>query len=136
MGKIIEHRGVVTAINEKWVSVLIEQKSACAGCHAKSACSVSDIAQKIIEAPYSGTNLSVGDEVILQGALSLGWQAVLLAFVYPFLLLMAVLIFLQLFSGNELLAGVSALAVLIPYYTMLYLCKERLRRKFVFTIKL
>lgn len=135
MSQIIEHTGVIRQIEGNRVQVLITQNSACSACHAKSACMASDSAEKLIEAFSDDTSFKVGDEVMLYGQRALGFKAVLLAFVIPFLLILLALFVLRLFTDNEALSGTIALATLVPYYIILSLFKDKLKSKFQFYIK-
>ena len=135
MTKLIEHRGSIIAILPHQVNVLIIQNSACSGCHAKSACTASDSAEKIIEIPTSNTAYEVGQQVTIVGSNSMGWKAVGYAFGLPFLLLMIILIATNHYTKNEVYAGLLALSALIPYYLVLYLLHERMKSRFTFTIK-
>jgi sigma-E factor negative regulatory protein RseC len=65
----------------------------------------------------------------------LGLRAVALGYVYPFLLLMGVLIASLAAGVSELRAGTYALLSVIPYYLLLYLFRKRLESTFTFSIK-
>ncbi len=134
MSKTIEHIGTVKQIHKEMVDVLIVQKSACSGCHLKSACTASDMSEKIIEVPVIDSKLNVGDEVVVVGTSRMGWQAVGYAFFLPFIIMMVTLI-ISLEKLNELTAGLIALGVLMPYYLTLYFFRDKLKKKFVFYIK-
>ena len=69
------------------------------------------------------------------GETSMGMMAVVLAFVLPFVLLIFSLFLLMALIENELYAALLSLAVLVPYYYILWLNKTRLKQKFSFTIK-
>lgn len=135
MGNCIEHKGIVQERDKESLIVKIEQTSACAACHARGMCSSADMAEKLIEIPNAPKQVAVGDTVTIQGDTALGYYAVRLAFIYPFILLFAVLAIAYYTTYNELLAGVLALGVLVPYYFVLYLLRPALKRKLVFTIK-
>lgn len=135
MSKIIEHNGIVKNVCGGYADIMIIQYSACAGCHAKSACTAADKADKIITVPVGSRELQIGDKVIITGSTIIGWKAVLYAFVIPFVFLMAVLIGVSVFFNNELYAGIAALVVLIPYYIVLYFLKDKMKNKFTFTLK-
>lgn len=136
MSKIIEHSGIIHQINGKHIRVQITQTSACSDCHAKSACTAADKKDKYIDVEAANsTNYQVGDEVTLYGQSAMGLFAVLLAFVLPFLLVLGVLFILNNFMDNEVLAGVIALGVLIPYYIILSFFDTKLRSKLKFHIK-
>ena len=46
----IEHDGIVTQVAETFIIVTIQSQTACAGCHAKGACGMSEMALKSITA--------------------------------------------------------------------------------------
>ncbi len=135
MSQTIEHTGRIQRIDGTSVQVLITQHSACSGCHAKSACTVSDSAEKLVDAETDDTSLQVGDEVLVCARRSSGMLAVLLAFVVPFLLILLVLVVLRAFVDNEALTGTIALASLVPYYVTLSLFRSRLKSTFRFYVK-
>ncbi|MDR1678254.1 MAG: SoxR reducing system RseC family protein [Prevotellaceae bacterium] len=133
----IEHQGVVIRIEAGTAVVRIVQNSACAACHAKGACSAADKAEKDITVPLpEGRAIEVGQEVWLVGRSSKGLQAVLYAYIFPLVLLMAVLLLVQYYMKSETIAAAAAVASLIPYYGMLYLFRKRLTKKFLFFINI
>lgn len=131
----IEHEGIVEEINNQHIVVRIVNKSACASCHAKGACTAADLQDKLIDIYQSVSNLRVGQKVMLIGKKSLGPKAVLLAYIFPLFLILATLIIVFYTTNNELLAGVISLAVLVPYFTIIYFLKGKLKRIFSFSIK-
>ncbi|NDV46545.1 RseC/MucC family positive regulator of sigma(E) [Paludibacter sp. 221] len=136
MSQIIEHTGKILTINGDTAKVLITQNSACSGCHAKSACTAADSAEKIIDAiNINNISLKAGDDVIIYGKRSVGLKAVLLAFVIPFLLILVSLFVLRAFIDNEAVSGTIALATLIPYYIILSLFRDKLKSDFQFYVK-
>ncbi len=135
MSENIRHNGIVEHIEGDKIFVRIVQQSACAGCHAKSMCSASDSKVKVIEIIDRSGNLKENDEVTICGQSSLGLQAVLLAFVLP-LIVVIVAISLGLYIGwSETTSAFVGLLLLVPYYFMLYLMREKLKRRFVFTLE-
>jgi sigma-E factor negative regulatory protein RseC len=135
MSEKIEHTGFVAHVNGNNIQVQIVQQSACSSCHAKGACSASDMEDKLIDVESSDTSLRVGDAVLLTGESSTGLQAVLLAFVIPFLLILIALIVLRSFTANEAISGTIALSLLIPYYIILSFFNKKLKSKFRFEVE-
>ncbi|WP_455593183.1 SoxR reducing system RseC family protein [Bacteroides sp.] len=135
MTNIITHQGIVENINGSQVSVRIIQTSACSACSVKGHCSSADSKEKVIEVTDTSSSYRVGDSVTLVGTTSMGMQAVLFAFVLPFFVLIVALFLFMALTQNELYAALAALAVLVPYYYIIWLNKSRLKRKFSFTIK-
>ena len=131
--KQIDHVGTITDIKNEKITVSILNVSACTGCHAKSACSMSDMKDKDIDIiDYSG-NFKLGEEVKVVYQESLGWLALVLAYVLPFTLVLITLFTASEFT-DELTSGLLALGILLPYYILLYFFKDRLKKTFSFTI--
>ena len=131
----IEHQGVVTQVKKNAVSVNLINISSCSDCHVKGFCSVSDTDNKTIEILHTDSNISKGDKVIVNHRKTLGPLALLLGYIIPFFLVLAVLILSLEISGNEAVSGLLSLSILIPYYLILYFFREKLKTKFAFTIK-
>ena len=133
----IEHEGTVIRIDDKRVYVRITQQSACAMCHAKGLCTASEAVEKIIEAerPTDTESVTLGDQVVVTGTTSMGLKAVFFAFVVPFCLLLGVLFAVRHFVPNDIVAGLGALAVLVPYYGILAALRHRMAAAFRFVIK-
>jgi len=132
--KKIEHAGVISKIEDNCIYVSIMQSAACADCHAKTMCSLSEAKEKIIEIPYISGNYKVGEEVIVTGASSLGLMAVFYAFVIPLILIVSVLLLVIRLFESEILAVVLTIVSLIIYYAILYSLRGKMKKKFVFTL--
>jgi len=130
----IQHQGIVDSIEKHKVLVRIVQKTACSDCHAKSACLSSDRKEKIIEVDDDSGQFVLNEDVIVSAQSSMGLLAVALTFVIP-LVLVALTIFAGIkISGNEALSGLIGLFTLVPYYFTIYVLRDRLKKRFVFTI--
>lgn len=132
----ITHPGIVENIRGSHLSVRIIQTSACASCSIKGHCSSAESQEKIIDIFDAGAaSYRVGEQVTVVAAMSMGLVAVVFAFVIPFVLLVVSLFLLMAWTGSEMYAGIGSLAVLVPYYLILWLNKSRLKRQFSFTVK-
>ena len=132
----IKHLGIVENIQGSHLSVRIVQTSACAACSGKGHCSSADSKDKIIDIiDTAASSYRVGEKVMVIGETSMGMMAVVLAFIIPFILLIFSLFLFMALMENELYSALLSLAILIPYYFILWLNKTRLKQKFSFTIK-
>lgn len=133
----IKHLGIVENINGSRLKVKIVQSSACSACSVKVHCSASETKEKIIDV-YNKNNVpcQVGERVMIVGTTSMGMKAVLLAFVLPFIvLLLALIISLKLTGGDEAVSALVSLGTLVPYYLIIYICRNRLSRSFMFILE-
>ena len=135
MNGTIHHTGRVERISSDTVFVRITQRSACSGCHAQAMCSASEQKDKIIEVPDRSGQFAVNEEVVLTGETRLGMEAVVLAFVIPLVIVVAMVAIGISLAWSESLSGLIGLLLLIPYYGSLYLLRDRLKRRFVFTLR-
>lgn len=131
MSQDIQHEGVVVSAHADEVRVLIEQTSACHECRASSMCAAADKKEKFVDC-RAVEPLEQGDKVVVTVARKMGFQAVLLAFVIPFCLLLGLIALFDLWIANEAVAGTVALCSLIPYYGILALCRGKMKKHFVF----
>ena len=132
----IKHSGIIKDIDSKQYYVSIIAQSACAACHAKSVCNVTELQEEIIEIPKEETDsYKIGDKVEILMEKSLGPKAVMLGYVIPFIVLLTTLIVSLNIFDSEGIAGLLSLGILIPYYLILYLVKDKLKKAFVFRIR-
>ena len=135
MANTIKHQGIVENINGSHLQVRIIQTSACASCSIKGHCSSADTKEKLIDVTDDNvSSYQPGDRVWVIGELSMGVMAVLLAFILPFLVLIFSLFIFMAIWNDELGSALCSLALLIPYYYILWLNKSRLGKKFSFSI--
>lgn len=130
----IEHEGIVRSNCNNSVTVSIVSASACSGCHAAGICSLSGKEEKIIEVPgrYS---VRPGENVKVLMTQSQGYTAVLLGYVLPMVLVVSLLTILVSVPVPELTAGIAAVSILLPYYLIIYFFRNRINRKFTFSLK-
>ena len=132
---MIDHEGIIDHIDSDVAHVRIYSQSACAACHAKGVCGAADQEEKFLNVVLHGESYKEGEPVRVEVARKLGYRAVALGYVFPFLLLMGVLISLTIIGLDELKVGLYALLSIIPYYMVLYLLRRRIESTFTFSIR-
>ena len=137
MANTVKHLGIVESINGSYLKVRIVQTSACSSCSVKGHCSAAESKEKLIDVyNKDGLDCQVGSQVTISGATSLGMKAVMWAFVFPFVvLLVSLFISMSVTGGDEAVSSLVYLCMLIPYYLILFLYRERFRRTFVFVLE-
>jgi len=130
----IEHAGVVQKSDANSVIVRILSETACAGCHAGESCSLSGVKEKMVEV-NGNYNVSPGDNVTVLMKKSMGFTALFLGYVLPLIIFILILIILISLPLSELAAGLGSIGFLGIYYLLLYFFREKIRNKFIFTIK-
>ena len=125
----IDHVGFIRAIRKGVAYVTLVQTSACASCAVKGSCGVGDSEKKQFEVPVSEGLWHVGDEVVVQLETSTGFFALLIAYLFPFVLVVTALLVFVRVGFSEALAAVIALSLLIPYYALVSLFRKRLSKR-------
>ena len=134
MSKIASHKGVVIEKNGNALKVKIESVSACAACHAKSMCTMSDKEDKIIDlSSPPNRDINLGDTVTVCVSKEKGMQAVVLAYLIPVAVVILALVMLLNYVP-EPLAILLSLASLGMYYLLLYCFRSKLNSKFTMYI--
>ena len=133
--KTIEHQGVIKEIINGVIQVSIRQVSACSACHAKEVCRTGDTTEKLVDVTCQDNNYKIGDTVNIVLAESLGFKALFLSYLLPFLILISSLIITTILTNNEFIAGLTSITIIIPYYFILYLNRDKIKKKFIFKLK-
>lgn len=132
----IEHEGVIIGIDSDFISVEILSQSVCSSCNAKSMCSMSEVKAKIIQVENRGFNLyEKGERVNVLLKRSLGFRALWISYLIPLIIALVLLVVLSTVSVDELLMGLSVLAIIALYYFVVYLLRDKIKKDFIFTIE-
>ena len=132
----VSHEGIVTKITDDELEIKILAQSACAACHAKSACGMSEQSEKILIVPRpKDKDYVLMQKVNVTMAIGQGNKAAVLAYLLPIILLLAVL-FVCLGAGlGEGISALISIVALIPYYIALYTQRDKLKRRFEYRIE-
>ena len=132
----IVHSGKIIEITPDFTSVEITVSSACASCHAKSLCGMSEEQDKVIMLPTDPyATYNVGDEVQVCTKMSMGLKAAWISYVIPLAVLMALILILTSVGVNEFISAGAAIAGVGLYYFVIWLLRDKLNNEFVFYIK-
>ena len=132
----VSHEGIVTKITDEELEIKILAQSACAACHAKSTCGMGEQAEKILTVPRpKDRNFEINQKVNVRMAIGQGNKAAILAYLIPIVLLLAVLFACLGLGMNEGLAALISIVALVPYYIVLYLKRDQLKKRFEYTIE-
>ena len=128
----ISHEGIVTKIDNENIEVKILSQSACAACNIKSACNMSEMQEKIITIPApKDKKLSIGQDVVISIKLGQANRAVIFAYVIPVIILISMIFILSVLKIDEGVNALISIGTLVPYYFILYLLKDRIKRLFL-----
>ena len=131
----IEHQGTIVEINDGFLKVQVEVIPACGSCQARENCMMAEDGYRYLEVVPDGQKHEIGDHVTVVSRQSQSYKAVVWAYLLPFICLVSALVIAHELWKNEFLAGVVAGIVLLGYYFLLYLFRDRLKQEFTFTLK-
>lgn len=136
MGAVVEHEGIVKAIEGGRVDVEVTVQSACGSCKAHSSCAMSEQAEKIVTVwTEDAEHYEVGQQVTVEMEQVMGIKAVVYAYVVPFFIILGVLLVLMECGAGEVISGLSSLGACALYYIGLWLLRHKLEKVIVFRIK-
>ena len=151
---MIKHDGIIIALNEDGTALVrIVQTSACAACKAKAMCASAESTEKemtvvllsdkgrpmgygVLDADKPLLEYKVGDAVEVMVQQRMGWKAVVLAYLLPFFVMLAVmLVGNAIWAVREEILGTVALCAMALYYLVLGMFKDKLQKEFSFTAR-
>ncbi len=136
MSNKIKHAGVVDGVGGECVRVRILQSSACSACKVAAHCNASETKEKIIDVmDADASHYQKGDQVMVVADTAVGFRASLYGYLLPLILMVVTLVGVLAATHSEGLAAVSALGILIPYYVLLFLMRNKLRNRLSFTLE-
>ena len=132
----IKHAGVVDGVEGECVRVRILQSSACSACKVAAHCNASETKEKIIDVmDADASHYQKGDQVMVVADTAVGFRASLYGYLLPLILMVVTLVGVLAATHSEGLAAVSALGILMPYYVLLFLMRNKLRNRLSFTLE-
>ena len=125
----IEHEGIIQSADNGNLKVAMVVTSACTNCHARQVCNLADQEIKIVEVFDPQGSYRIGENVKVILTKKDAAFAIFYGYIFPFLVILLTLILSMVFLKNELKAGLMALIVLIPYYFVLYILRNKFKKK-------
>lgn len=136
MSNKIKHAGVVDGVEGECVRVRILQSSACSACKVAAHCNASETKEKIIDVmDADASHYQKGDQVMVVADTAVGFRASLYGYLLPLILMVVTLVGVLTATHSEGLAALSALGILMPYYVLLFLMRNKLRNRLSFTLE-
>jgi len=134
--EIVEHEAFVREIKSDKIIVDVLSKSACLSCQLKGLCSISDIENKDVEVVRDlNKTYEVGQKVNVYLSRTKSLFAVFLGYFLPFLIVFLTLLMSLQVTHKEGLSGLLSIFILIPYYAILYMFRNKISEKYNFRLK-
>jgi len=132
---LICHQGVVKQISNNTLFIEIERNTACEACHAKTMCVSFGQKDEMIQATSDTPELfQIGELVQVNMKQSLGAKAVVMAYLFPFLILILGLFVTYYFTKNELLSIGIAFSATALYFLFIKKMDKKIKKQFLFFV--
>ncbi len=125
--RVVSRNGRVIAVSGNTADIQIIQASACASCHVKGICTAGEQSTKTVHVSHTG-GLQKDMTVRVDMEERFGWLGILFAFVLPLWVVVTALFALRGVFGSEEAAALAGIAMLVPYYGLLYLSRDYFKK--------
>jgi sigma-E factor negative regulatory protein RseC len=135
MKTVAEHKGTVLFVDGNRIDVEMTVHSACSACKASKACGMGESKDKIISLhTESAKYYTEGEEVSVSIEQRMGMKAAAYAYIFPFFIVLAVLLGMLETGFSEDLAGLSALGAAAVYFVVLAFFRRKIEKEFLFKL--
>jgi sigma-E factor negative regulatory protein RseC len=137
MGKLLEHRGVVSAVGEKLVEVEFSTEETCPGCKAEELCGKDETGTRFVTVyePLAQYYV-VGEDVTVVVSEVMGMKGATCAYIIPFFILLGSLLLTLHLGWGKTEASFTSLGVMALWYAALRLFFRRhLEKEIVFKVR-
>lgn len=133
MSVIISHTGTIISMEKSTITVKLDVQAACGQCTVAGVCGAAKVENKIISVNAGAGSFQSGEKVKVTMASRLGYWAVFYTYLLPVALLLSCLFTVTALGFQELWAALCSIAVLFPYYFILYLLRSKMAKVFYFS---
>ena len=132
----IIHLGKVLSVDSSVgsIEILLEDGGDCGSCPAAKLCNHGPKSENKVVV-MSDDTFEVGEKVRVVGTEMMHRKAIVLALVCPCLLLIATMVMVYLLTLDESVAALSGLGLMLEFCIVLYVCRNRIAREFVFRVE-
>ena len=132
----IMHLGKVLSVDSSVgsVEILLEDGGHCGSCPAAKSCNHGPKSENKVVV-MSDDAFEVGEKVRVVGTEMMHRKAIVLALLCPCLLLIATMVMVYLLTLDESVAALSGLGLMLVFFIVLYVCRNRIAREFVFRVE-
>ena len=132
----VSHMGMVEKVEGDKATVRILSVSACSACKAKGACSMSEMKEKLVEVHLrENQDVKTGDNVNVAIGQKQGDKAVILAYAFPIIVFIGLLLLATYLKASEPVAGLVAIGGVGLYFVILRIFKSKIEGQFMFYLK-
>lgn len=131
----VSHEAIVQSVDGIEVTVKMTVSSACAACHAKGLCGVSESEDKLVKAKnFSATQFAPGEKVRVELRQTLAAKAVIICYLLPLVVMLVAFFLMYLVCSIEWVNVLAALAATAIYFFFVWLFHEKIEKNVTFVV--
>lgn len=131
----VSHEAIVQSVDGIDVTVKMTVSSACAACHAKGLCGVSESEEKLVVAKnFSAAQFATGEKVRVELRQTLAVKAVIICYLLPLVVLLVSFFLMYLVCSIEWLNVLAALSATALYFFFVWLFHEKIEKNVTFIV--
>lgn len=131
----VSHEAIVQSVDGIDVTVKMTVSSACAACHAKGLCGVSESEEKLVVAKnFSAAQFATGEKVRVELRQTLAAKAVIICYLLPLVVLLVSFFLMYLVCSIEWLNVLVALSATALYFFFVWLFHEKIEKNVTFIV--
>lgn len=131
----VSHDGVVQSVDGIEVTVKMTISSACAGCHAKGLCGVSESEDKVVVAKnFGAAHFVPGEKVRVELRQTLAAKAIIVCYLLPLVVLLVAFFLMYLVCSIEWVNVLASLSATALYFFFVWLFHEKIEKNVTFIV--
>lgn len=129
----ISHPATIKTVADGKITLEIAAQQSCGSCAAKKVCGSGETKTLVLE--DDGMGRQSGDQVTLVITRSMGVFAIAIAYLIPIFLIISALLIFQYFALPEITSAWITLAILVAYFVVLRLMRQKIQNQLTITIE-
>ena len=133
----IEHSAIVKKVeaDQNRLTIRIDDLDECGDCPSSKLCGAKGETSNLVTITTpDASKYKVDDIITVRGTERMHHKAIMYATVFPCIILVATMVGIYLLTMNQLAAALSGIGVMILFYFILWLCRDKIAHEFTFTI--
>lgn len=133
----IEHEALVTEVdlNNNFITVRIDDPEECGECPAAKLCQSKGQPSNVVKIYVPDAQKYHKDDLItVRGTERMHRKAIMYATVFPCIILVASMVGIYLLTGNQLAAALSGIGIMLLFFFILWLSREKIAHEFIFNV--
>jgi sigma-E factor negative regulatory protein RseC len=130
----VTHTGLISKVAKKGIKVKIGVLAGCSHCQLKGSCNMVEQSDDELFIECDPSPFKTGQQVTVSLKSARGTSSMFMSFIIPFIILISSMSVASLFFKNEAIIGIVSLILLLLYFSIYYLFRNRIKKKLKYTV--